>query len=72
MTDILAVVNLSVYVAMIVLVVAAVVSSYKCHSRNMANACLLNDRLPIEDGLSPKMYGIMVLKGKKRWQNKRR
>lgn len=72
MTDILAVVSLSVYVAMIVLVVATVVSSYRCYSRNMANACLLGDRLPIEDSLPPKMYGIMVLKSKKRWQNKRR
>lgn len=72
MTDILAVVNLSVYVAMIMLVVATVVISYKHYSRNMANACLLHDRLPIEDSLSPKMYGIMVLKSKKRWQNKRR
>lgn len=72
MTDILAVVSLSVYVAMIVLVVATVVISYKHYSRNMANACLLYDRLPIEDSLPPKMYGIKVLNSAKQWQNKRR
>lgn len=72
MTDILAVVSLVVYVAMIILVVATAVVSYKRYACNMANACLLYDRLPIEDSLPPKMYGIMVLKSKKRWQNKRR
>jgi hypothetical protein len=72
MAEILVVVSLVVYVAMIMLVVATVAILYKRYSHNMANACLLNDRLPIEDSLPPKMYGIKVLKSAKRWQNKRR
>lgn len=72
MAEILVIVSLIIYVVMIMLVVAAVAISYRCYSRNMANACLLCDRLPIEDSLSPKMYGIKVLKSAKRWQNKRR
>lgn len=72
MAEILVIVSLPVYVAMIVLVVATVVSAYKCYSRNMASACLLHDRLSIEDSIPPKMYGIKVLKSAKRWQNKRR